>query len=1136
VLYLKSVSLDRFKSFKHVNLLLNRGFNCVVGPNGSGKSNICDAVLFGLGESSLRRMRVNRLEYLINAGAKKKKNSPLSKAYVRLEFGGDADITLVRGVRADGKTLFRLNDKRMTRQEVLEVLKSHNVHVDETSTIAQGEINRLINLNSKERSELIELASGIKEFEYKKNEAMSELGKVELKLGEAQVVLGERSNFLKELEKDKTAAESYLEMSKRLKILNYSLLTKRSASVQLTLETYAKDAATLESKRKEAEAQIAELNARSAKLSEERNRINKTLSESSAAMGDTTKRLEAIGGEISALEANMANGKKAIEEFERRLEEIAAAVREIDGKLFANDGEVSGMKRKLDLSEAELKEKILSASNGDAKAVDQMKEATSAIGKLEEEIAEIQNRSAKLTMDISVAESGAGGSSKEIAILEEEASEEKGRMEEAREELKGIKEGTSRLEKQLDETVERMNEAHTALDKAEAEVLSLKEQRAVARPRDSRMQDAVRAAFAKKTGFYGTAAELCNYEGKYGLAVEAAAGSRLNYFVVESMSVANSVIDYLKKQNLGRATFIPVQELVTEDRRKDGSMQAVVDLLEFDQKFRRVFDYIFSDTYLVEDVAEAKSTGVGRHRYVTITGETVERSGVLSGGSASRNVSIAVIEKRLAEVEKARQELASEVAAVEGAAFELRKELATADMAAGAHKTTISEAEAKIRDLADRVSRIRSDAERSDAEIKKLKKQKADVESDFRAKSERLRESRDLLNKRYGETLKETVAAAKGAGGGKEAERINALREEIGGLRIRSAELQRESKMLAQNKDALVSERKLKEEEIRKSRQSLSADAARKSELAKQKEKIDAEVRNSGKSNKDSFERVAKIDAELLAMSKEQGKLGTVSEDIGRRLGDIEVKKGQMGMRLNDIRAELSAYGAVDWEALDEDAEKMEREGNVLKAKIEGLGTVNLKAPEIYEEKRKSVEEANEKVATLDAEKRAVIAMMEEINSKKISSFMATFEEVNKNFAQLYNYIFPGSARIELEDQANPLTGGIEIKIEGGRAFKRVGSFSGGEKSLLSLMLLFAIHMCKPSSIYLFDEIDAALDKENSKKLSQLIKEMAKQAQFIVVSHNDSLIVNADAAIGVIRAEDESKAVGIEIAALKGKL
>ena len=1135
MLYLKSVSLDRFKSFKHVNLLLNRGFNCVVGPNGSGKSNICDAVLFGLGEGSLRRLRVNRLEYLINAGAARKKNAPLAKAYVRLEFGGDADISISRGVRSDGKTAYKLNGKRMTRSEVLEVLKSHNVHVDETSTISQGEINRLINLNAKERSELLELASGIKEFEFKKREAISELGKVEMKLGEANVILGERLGFLKELEKDKVAAESYIAMTKRLKVINYSIFTKRSASVQLAIGTYAKDAASFDAKKKEIEAQLSELNSRSAKLLDERQRLNKLLSESSAAAGDTNKRLEAIGGELSALDVRMQNGRKSVEDAERRLGEIAASVKEIDGKLYANDGEVSSFKRKIDTAESELKGVMASASKGDANAVDRVKEATDALRKLEDETAELQDAFTKLTMDLALLNSGREGAAKEIALLEEEAAAEKEKAADAKDALKGFKEEAARIEAQLEETVDRMNEVHAALSKADTEFLSLKEQRAAARPRDGAMQDRVRSAFSGKQGFYGTAAELCNYDGKYGLAVEAAAGSRLNYFVVESMSVANAVIDYLKKQNLGRATFIPLQELVTEERRKDGSMEAVVDLLKFEPKFERAFNYIFSDTYLVGGVDEAKRAGVGRHRYVTISGETVERSGVMSGGSASRSVSVAALEKRLADLEKARQALSSESAALEGAAFELRKELASADMNAGAHKTAISEAELKLRDVSERVSRIRSESEKAETGAKKLKQQRAEMEADLRARSERLRAGREALAESYGETLKESVAKAKGGVGSKEAERVESLRKGMEDLRIRSAELQRESKMLAQNKEALVAERKLKEGEMKESKDALSADAARKSDLAKQKEKVDAEVRNSSKSNKDSFDRVNKIDTEMLSISKEQGKLGSAVDDVARRLGELEVKKGQMEMRLNDIRAELAAFGPLEGDVVDEDVEKMERESAALNTRIGDLGSVNLKAPEIYEEKKRSVEEANEKVATLDAERRAVLAMMEEINSKKIASFMSTFDDVNKNFAKLYNYIFPGAAHIELEDPNDPLNSGIEIRIENGRSFKRVGSFSGGEKSLLSLMLLFAIHMCKPSAIYLFDEIDAALDKENSKKLSQLIKEMAKQAQFIVVSHNDSLIASADAAIGVIRAEDESKAVGIEMANLKSK-
>ena len=177
MLYLKSMSIDRFKSFKHINVIFNKGFNCIVGPNGSGKSNIIDALLFSLGESSLHRLRVDRLQYLIREGSSRGAAS-MSKAHVKIELDGDEKMEITRGIRADGKTVYRLNGKRMTRQEVIEVLKKHSVHIDETSTIAQGEINKIIEANAKQRREFIDIAAGIQEFEYKKREAMQELEKV----------------------------------------------------------------------------------------------------------------------------------------------------------------------------------------------------------------------------------------------------------------------------------------------------------------------------------------------------------------------------------------------------------------------------------------------------------------------------------------------------------------------------------------------------------------------------------------------------------------------------------------------------------------------------------------------------------------------------------------------------------------------------------------------------------------------------------------------------------------------------------------------------------------------------------------------------------------------------------------------
>ncbi len=322
---------------------------------------------------------------------------------------------------------------------------------------------------------------------------------------------------------------------------------------------------------------------------------------------------------------------------------------------------------------------------------------------------------------------------------------------------------------------------------------------------------------------------------------------------------------------------------------------------------------------------------------------------------------------------------------------------------------------------------------------------------------------------------------------------------------------------------------------VLRTQKEVASDLKKKAELSKAREKIESAVKKTGESSKESYERLGSVNSELDVLNKEQGASNSNSESVSRQIQDVMVKKGQMEVRLNDIAAELSTYGDAAIQMIDYDVEDMEKEVNLLNAKVSALGNVNLKAPEVYGEKSKSVEEANEKVSTLEGEKHAVLSMIEEIDSKKLSAFTTTFDTVNKNFGKLYNYIFPGTARIELENPATPLDSGLDIRIEDGKNRRRLGSLSGGERSLISLVLIFSIHMCKPSALYLFDEIDSALDKENSKRLSQLIKEMSKEAQFIVVSHNDSLIVNTDAAIGVVKTDGQSKVVGIEISSNSSK-
>jgi chromosome segregation protein len=1128
------MSIDRFKSFKHASLLFNKGFNCIVGPNASGKSNICDALLFSLGESSLRRLRVPRLDQLINATAGRKISS-LAKAHVKLEFVGDERIELSRGVRADGKTVYRLNGKRMTRQEALEVLKKHHVHVDETSTIAQGEINNLINLNPKQRRELIDIAAGIKEFDHKKAEALSELEKVSIKISTAQATLNERLGFLKELEKEKEAAETYLKFSKRIKELNYSILTKRKGAVHGSLEDYAKEISKLEEKKKSIEEKISGSAKKITELSEERQKITKVLSDSSDALTGTNSKLAETEKELNALEVKLGTGNATINDSEKLMVSLEEEIKKTQERISGNETEIGSLKDGISRLEAETER--LSSSQGISEVIagKKIKDLSSSLQYLEKETTELQEMTSKLHSSSDLVEANRSSALKELSAVNAGIDQENESVLKSKEKERVLSAKKAYLKKMEEEMREQLIALSKAQDTIDAELIELKQQRALSRGRDNLVYDRLKSSFNRQSGFYGAVAELCSYEPEYAEAIEAAAGAHFGYIVVESIDAANAMIQYLKKNGLGRATFIPLQELNVNEEKKEKDLKAVNDLLTFDSKFEKVFTYLFNNTYLVDDVEEAKKLGIGRHRYVTISGETVERSGILTGGSRAKFVSIASIDKQLGELESTKSKIANEIKQTNETAFSTRKETALIEMEETSLNVLMQESSKRLKLHEENKLNLESELNESENEMRSIKESEAAAKKESDRKMSELAKTRQELQLAYDENLRESVEAARNGMKKEQLEGLERARKELEETRIRYAEMQKENKMLESSKNEVAAKLKDKKELIAKTRKETEADLKRKMELNAHKEKVDEELRNSSKHTKELYGKLDAINTELDSLNKEQGAANTRFENMSKQINEIMVKKGQMEVRFNDITAELSAYGDANIGLIEGDAEEMEKEVGVMNAKITSLGNVNLKAPEVYEEKAKSAADASEKVNTLETEKRSVLSMIEELDSKKLNAFIYTFNEVNKNFAKLYNYIFPESAHIELENMNAPLESGLDIKIEDGKGFKRLSLLSGGEKSLISLMLIFSIHMCKPSSVYLFDEIDSALDKENSKKLSQLMKEMSKDAQFIVVSHNDSLIVNADAAIGVIKADGESKVVGIEISNIRNK-
>ncbi|MEM3839429.1 MAG: chromosome segregation SMC family protein, partial [Candidatus Micrarchaeaceae archaeon] len=802
MLYLKSLTIDKFKSFKHAEILISKGFTCIVGPNGSGKSNICDALLFGLGEGSTNRLRATKLEELINFGVKRKR-SEVAKAYVKLEFSGDQDYVIVRTVRSDGKTQYTLNGKQVVRQEVLEVLASNGMRAAETNTITQGEINRIISMNPRERRELIDIASGIKEFEAKKADALRELEKVSQRISETQGALNEKVSFLRELEKEKEAAEKFSEYSAKLKSLRYSILVARKEILKRALDNYTKDLAILDSEKNAAELKRSEIAKKLSDFDTEREALTHEITSSNTTMAEINSRRDSINRELASLEAELS-GHRSL------LMEIGSFTEESDKELARiNDTLQSGTK-----SIEEMQERLSELEKEAGAAV-----ATESIGNKEKEIEELSKVVQKLEKKVSdskaiIIKYEAEGDSlaESIKGLEKALEDGKAALKEKEKSLESLKE----LNKSLGESARKAAESakkseaerqrlKKEIEELDEKIIALKEQKSYISSKGNSISERIGRQFSEPDGFYGQASSLCSYDPQNAIAIETAAGARFDFFVTDSISTADRIIEYLKKNELGRATFIPIKELRVESAvHEEKGLKPVLDLVKYDKKFDKIFRYIFSNTYIISKAEDAERYGIGVHRYVTPDGELIEHSGTISGGYSKRKVSLSAIENQLKDATALKARLAESMAKAEENAFNERKAAAAAEMKLDSNSKELARLESELASERKALSGITSRISESKERLSLLKESSSAESVSASSAEKELAAAQARLMRIYNEAVEATKDLAAHGMSKPARERLEKARADAEGIRIKIAEIRKEAQMLESRKQELL--------------------------------------------------------------------------------------------------------------------------------------------------------------------------------------------------------------------------------------------------------------------------------------------------------------------------------------------
>jgi len=1189
LVHIEKLVCKGFKSFGRdsVSIKLNPGFTCIVGPNGSGKSNVIDAILFVLGQLSAKTLRANVFSDLLYSPPKPNMPPKAKSAVVELHFNNkdrklqiDADrVVIERELDDSGKSVCRINGKVVTRTAVLDVLGAIGVDPNGYNLVLQGEIAQMVKVSPNERRKLIEEIAGISAYDEQKDRALKKLAESESNLGKVDMQLQERRRHLEKLEEDMSDARRYQNLhaqirKHRIDILAWSTI-KGKSRVETINETLAQRAEEAESLAKElievengtttTETEIDKIDHEidqitggdstrvseqygivSAALSHAKGDLERAQTEFDRASGEKTglkDELETVQDEISHNEQVLADKTNSLTELEKeiagttaeiiRLEEMAERAQTAYYETTLRLQDLNNQMRHLDEGVSEIRSTIKSDNRELGLAYEELRDATESLEKTEAEISQLKETIPEKKSEFSESENLEKTKQAEIDSLTERLSTVDAEVAES-----------AKIVAQTREELIKVQARQDALK--EAEDAFLKRRRAIATILELRDAGAI-------SGIHGTVAELGTIDPDYSVALEIAGGNRLSHIVVENEHVATECVNVLKSEKVGRASFIPLDKIKTSAPGKlpkdNGVIDFALNLVKFDPKMRPAFEFVFSDTIVTEDFDSAKQLGFGGQRAVSLDGDLVERSGLMTGGyfqKAAVGLSLQVEDKspeiaeRLQGLEEILIELRSKQETLRKERSEYEKEvqgLSKTNYRLGMEldrlEERFEEQESRSTILNERISKANLTIRELEAQVKNLQER----DEELTVQRERVRAQRDEANEVLvtsdANKLNQEIKDLKEVQEQYQRQREK-LQSEITSVRVALDErlgpkaIEIESRI--QSKDAIIPGL---EEEVKRLQLGLSERESEFEKLREERERIDDAVKDKRVRQLD-----LKEDLRNLRLRHEEIREAQTSNE--KAVYRLQTEQNRLDMDIVTYLAELNEVTDAQ-EELDErkdereltykEIEDLEEKIKEIERELEAMGPVNLKSLTDYDMEKDRYEEIVDKKARLENERNEILAFMEELEAEKTQKFLTVYNEIADNFATVFAQLSPGGeANFMLENPEHPLMGGITVRSKPrGKELVTLDAMSGGEKTLTGLALIFAIQMYSPASFYIFDEIDAALDNVNAHNVALLISDMSKNSQFVVVSLRDTTVRKADLLVGVSNQDGISRIVAVDL-------
>ena len=1167
-MHLKSLTVKGFKSFaSSTTLQLEPGITCVVGPNGSGKSNVVDAIAWVLGEHSAKSLRGGKMEDVIFAGTSGR--APLGRAEVVLTIDNSdgalpieyTEVSITRRMFRSGESEYEINGDKCRLLDIQELLSDSGIGREMHVIVGQGQLDAVLHAKPEDRRAFIEEAAGILKHRKRKEKALRKLDAMAANLNRLTDLTAELRRQLKPLGKQAEVARRAAGIQADLRDARLRLLADDLITLRTTLDKELADEAELRQRREQLEREHAEASTAVAGLEaalaadapalsaaqdtwfqlstlQERLRATQalagerlrflTMPEEPETLGRDPEALEAEAEQVRAEEAAL---REALAEETARLEEAVAARQELEQALEVAERELKQAAKAIaDRREglARLRGQVEAAHSRTAAAADE-------IDRLETALSDARHRAEATQAEYEQAAAGADEQDRDTAELDVAHEQARAAVDAARQTVTALTEAERAAEKEATQWQARQEALGLGLRRKDG-------------------AGALLAAADRVSGLIGNVAGLLSVEPGYEVALAAALGGLADAVAVSGVDDAAEAIRLLKIEDAGRVTLLvagagpaPARPAVTLP---DGARWAADVVTARDGLGPAVARALHGVVVLPDLAAAAQLVAQAPElRVVTLEGDLL--GGYLAiGGSAKEpsylEVQAAVEDARQhhAEAEARRAQLAEELAAAQA-------ELAAARERAQAAEAAKREAEGQRNAAARRLAELGAAASSAQAELQRLMDGHAAAvaaREQAVAQLEELTERLELaeatpVDEEPGTEERDHLAAAVPAARQNELEVRLAVRtaeERVHALAGRAEQLVRqaaaerasreraEARRVAREQGAVIARAVAMAAEVtlRRLEGTLVEAVQRRDEIAARRSAYEAELSQLRG-------RIRELESELGRVTNEAHRDEVARAERRLRIEQLEAKAAEdFGIGVDTLiseygpdvpvppsaqelaRAEQAGEPApeptpYDRAVQEKRAAKAERELNL-------LGKVNPLALEEFAALEERYKFLSEQLEDIKATRRDLLTVVSDVDKRILEVFTSAFEDTAREFEQVFPVLFPGGeGRLVLTDPDDLLTTGVEVEARPpGKKIKRLSLLSGGERSLTAVALLVAIFRARPSPFYIMDEVEAALDDVNLGRLIELLQQLKKHSQLIVITHQKRTMEIADALYG----------------------